>query len=382
MRLVPRTLTGRLVVTAIALVALVTVLMAVVTTLAMSQNLASRLDQQLTSTQQRALRPGGGRQPTPGGGGHGGVRRPYELGTLLVDLNGPSGEGGVLTDDGNNGALESLDEFALASLRKVPADGEPTTVSLGKRGDYRVVVDQDADGDTLAVGLSLRDVQSTTQTLLVRSLLLALAGVALAGLIGTFLVRRQLRPLREVADTAYEVTAMPLGAGGQTIYECAVPVIAAVNGHCLGGGVGLVGNADCIVASDDAYFGVPEVDRGALGAATHLARLVPPHLMRTLYFTGRKVTAQDLVPHGSVLEVVTRDRLDDAALAVATEIARKDTRVIRMAKEAINGIDVVDVNRSYRYEQGFTMELNLLGVSDGHRDAFISEQGAGKAARG
>jgi len=217
MRLVPRTLTGRLVVTAIALVALVTVLMAVVTTLAMSQNLASRLDQQLTSTQQRALRPGGGRQPTPGGGGHGGVRRPYELGTLLVDLNGPSGEGGVLTDDGNNGALESLDEFALASLRKVPADGEPTTVSLGKRGDYRVVVDQDADGDTLAVGLSLRDVQSTTQTLLVRSLLLALAGVALAGLIGTFLVRRQLRPLREVADTAYEVTAMPLGAGGQTI---------------------------------------------------------------------------------------------------------------------------------------------------------------------
>ncbi len=171
-------------------------------------------------------------------------------------------------------------------------------------------------------------------------------------------------------------------AAFKAVYECAVPVIAAVNGHCLGGGVGLVGNADCIVASDDAYFGVPEVDRGALGAATHLARLVPPHLMRTLYFTGRKVSAQDLVPHGSVLEVVTRDRLDDAALAVATEIARKDTRVIRMAKEAINGIDVVDVNRSYRYEQGFTMELNLLGVSDGHRDAFISEQGAGKAARG
>jgi len=106
--------------------------------------------------------------------------------------------------------------------------------------------------------------------------------------------------------------------------------------------------------------------------------------MRTLYFTGREITAQDLAPHGSVLEVVTRDRLDDAALAVASEIARKDTRVIRMAKEAINGIDVVDVNRSYRYEQGFTMELNLLGVSDGHRDAFVNEQGAGadKAARG
>src|ERR1051325_993214 len=59
------------------------------------------------------------------------------------------------------------------------------------------------------------------------------------------------------------------------IYECKVPVIAAVNGYCLCGGVGLVGNADVIVASDDATFGLPEVDRGALGAATHLSRLVP-----------------------------------------------------------------------------------------------------------
>ncbi len=168
-------------------------------------------------------------------------------------------------------------------------------------------------------------------------------------------------------------------AAFKAVYECAVPVIAAVHGFCLGGGVGLVGNADCVVAADDAYFGVPEVDRGALGAATHLARLVPPHLMRTLYFTGRTITAQQLVPHGSVLEVVPRERLDGAALAVAAEIARKDTRVVRMAKEAINGIDVVDVNRSYRFEQGFTMELNLLGVSDQHRDAFAGTDKAGRS---
>ncbi|HEY4332496.1 MAG TPA: enoyl-CoA hydratase family protein, partial [Ilumatobacteraceae bacterium] len=59
------------------------------------------------------------------------------------------------------------------------------------------------------------------------------------------------------------------------VYDCPVPVIAAVNGFCVGGGIGLVGNADIIIASDDAYFGLPEVDRGALGAATHLSRLVP-----------------------------------------------------------------------------------------------------------
>jgi enoyl-CoA hydratase len=159
-------------------------------------------------------------------------------------------------------------------------------------------------------------------------------------------------------------------AAFKAVYECAVPVIAAVNGFCVGGGVGLVGNADIVVASDDAYFGVPEVKQGALGAATHMARLVPPHLMRTLYFTARTIPAADLVQFGSVYEVVPRDELDAAALRIAADIADKDTRVIRAAKEALNGIDPIDVNKSYRFEQGFTFELNLMGVSDELRDDF------------
>ncbi len=76
------------------------------------------------------------------------------------------------------------------------------------------------------------------------------------------------------------------------VYDCPVPVIAAVHGFCLGGGVGLAGNADIVVAADDATFGLPEVDRGALGAATHLARLVPQPLMRAMVYTCRTVTAQ------------------------------------------------------------------------------------------
>jgi enoyl-CoA hydratase len=167
-------------------------------------------------------------------------------------------------------------------------------------------------------------------------------------------------------------------AAFKAVYECAVPVVAAVNGFCLGGGVGLVGNADTVIASEDAYFGVPEVKQGALGAATHMARLVPQHLMRMLYYTARTVPAAQLVQFGSVLEVVPRSELDDAALAVAGEIAANDSRVIRAAKEALNGIDPVDVNKSYRFEQGFTMELNLAGVSDELRDEFA---GTDKAAR-
>ena len=163
-------------------------------------------------------------------------------------------------------------------------------------------------------------------------------------------------------------------AAFKAVYECSVPVIAAVNGFCVGGGVGLVGNADCIVASDDAYFGVPEVNQGALGAATHMARLVPPHMLRTLYFTARTIKAVDLVQFGSVLETVPREELMAAALRVATDIASKDTRVIRAAKDALNGIDPVDVNKSYRFEQGFTFELNLAGVADELRDEFAGTE--------
>ncbi|TQL66485.1 enoyl-CoA hydratase [Nocardioides albertanoniae] len=162
-------------------------------------------------------------------------------------------------------------------------------------------------------------------------------------------------------------------AAFKAIYECPVPVIAAVNGFCLGGGVGLVGNADTIVASDDAFFGVPEVDRGALGAATHLSRLVPQHMLRTLYFTAQTITAQRLHELGSVHQVVPRDKLDEAALEVARQVATKDPRVIRAAKAALNGIDPIDVNASYRFEQGFTYELNLAGVADERRDAFVKD---------
>ena len=155
------------------------------------------------------------------------------------------------------------------------------------------------------------------------------------------------------------------------VYECEVPVIAAVHGYCLGGGIGLVGNADIIIASDDATFGLPEVDRGALGAATHLSRLVPQHKMRAMVYTAATATAAELFHFGSVLRVVPRDELRRAAFEVAEAIATKSPVVIRAAKASLNGIDPVDVKRSYRYEQGFTFELNLAGVADEARDAFV-----------
>lgn len=160
------------------------------------------------------------------------------------------------------------------------------------------------------------------------------------------------------------------------VYECPIPVIAAVHGFCLGGGVGLAGNSDIIVAAEGTTFGLPEVDRGALGAATHLARMVPQHKMRAMMLLAETATAEELHAFGSVYAVVPAAQLQETARDVALRIAAKHPRVIRAAKESLNGIDLWDVRRSYRYEQGFTFELNLSGVSDEVRADFGAKPAA------
>jgi enoyl-CoA hydratase len=160
------------------------------------------------------------------------------------------------------------------------------------------------------------------------------------------------------------------------VYDCPVPVIAAVHGYCLGGGIGLVGNADIIIAADDARFGLPEVDRGALGAATHLSRMVPPHKLRSMVYMASEISAHELQAYGTILETVPTAELSDAAKRCALQIAEKSPTVIRAAKEALNGIDGVDVKKNYRFEQGFTYELTLAGVADEARQAFVDKRKA------
>jgi enoyl-CoA hydratase len=156
----------------------------------------------------------------------------------------------------------------------------------------------------------------------------------------------------------------------RAIYECAVPVIVAVNDFCLGTGIGICGNADLIVAADTATFGLPEVDNGALGAATHLMRLVPQHRARQMMYMAEMATAAELHAHGSVYKVVPRDQLMDTTRACAQVIASKSPIVIRKAKRAFISIDD-DPTKTYRTEQGFTFELNLSGEGDKARDAFL-----------
>ena len=160
------------------------------------------------------------------------------------------------------------------------------------------------------------------------------------------------------------------------VYDCPVPIIAAVHGFCLGGGIGLVGSSDIIIASDDATFGLPEIDRGAMGAATHLMRMFPVQKVRRMFYTGEPITAAEAYRLGAVESVVKREEVLPAARALAENIAGKSPRAVRLAKWALNGIELMDIKKSYRYEQGFTFEMYTSPDSQEARDAFVDKRDA------
>jgi len=184
--------------------------------------------------------------------------------------------------------------------------------------------------------------------------------------------------IKELARDARLITKVNKGCYDSfaAIHDCPVPVIAAAHGFVLGGGIGLVGSCDVILASDDATFGLPEIDRGALGAASHLLRMFPIQKVRRMLYTGEPITAAEAYRLGALEAVVPRAELRAATRALATKIASKSPKALRLAKESLNGIELLDVKRSYRFEQGFTLELYTSPDSQEARDAFVEKRDA------
>jgi enoyl-CoA hydratase len=184
--------------------------------------------------------------------------------------------------------------------------------------------------------------------------------------------------IKELARDARLITSVNKGCydAFAALHDAPVPVIAAAHGFVLGGGIGLVGSCDVILASEDATFGLPEIDRGALGAASHLLRLFPMQKVRRMLYTGEPISAAEAYRLGALEAVVPRADLRSAAHALAAKIAAKSPRAIRLAKESLNGIELLDVKKSYRYEQGFTLELYTSPDSQEAREAFVEKREA------
>ena len=145
----------------------------------------------------------------------------------------------------------------------------------------------------------------------------------------------------------------------KAVHRNKVPVIAAVHGFVLGGGIGICGAADIIIAADTASFGLPEIDRGAMGGAAHMQRMFGVQKTRYLFYTGEMMGAQEAYRLGAVERVGSEAELRDAALAVANKIADKSPDMVRIAKEALQGIEDGNLEDKYRWEQGFTLQAYM-----------------------
>jgi len=224
----PRTLTSRVVAAAVLLVAAVAICIAAATTFGVREYLLDRLDDQVQRSAERsdndlALYSQGivpGLTGGPGGDDGGQVDGPrgpriQDLGSLtaFLDVSDRPDFGWVL-GQGRAGQGESrqLDDDAIASLSDVPADGRTHRIDIDGLGSYLVVV-SDLAGGTVVSGLPTSEVDAVVATLVRwEAALITVGGVVALG-VGLVVVRRQLRPLREVAATAHEVAALPLDAG-------------------------------------------------------------------------------------------------------------------------------------------------------------------------
>ena len=184
--------------------------------------------------------------------------------------------------------------------------------------------------------------------------------------------------IKELAADSNRIITVNKGnyATFAAVHKNPKPVIVALHGFVLGGGIGIAGAADIIVASTCTRFGVPEIDRGALGGGAHLQRLFPLQKVRYMYFSGEFIDAAEAYRLGAIERIVEKSALRGAALSIAEKIATKSPAMIKLAKEALNHIEDGNLEDRYRFEQGLTLEAYRLADSAEAREAFVGRRDA------
>ncbi|MCC6640681.1 MAG: enoyl-CoA hydratase/isomerase family protein [Deltaproteobacteria bacterium] len=155
------------------------------------------------------------------------------------------------------------------------------------------------------------------------------------------------------------------------------PIIAAVNGHCLAGGLEVALACDLRIASENASFGLPEVTRGIIpgaGGTQRLPRLVGPERALDLILTGRRIDAREAERIGLVSRVVAPDALRRESLAVARAIAENAPLAVRAAKAAVwSGLDL-SLSEGLRLEQLFAEPVRQSEDAQEGPRAFLEKR--------
>jgi two-component system OmpR family sensor kinase len=374
--LLPASLTGRLIVTAVALVAVVSILVATTATVVMRSYLDGRLDDQLKQSVDRARgeinrnapgfdaddRPG----PEPFCGEAPPLARGQAAGSLTAVFTRTCFSGLLIP---TSGVPRELSSDALHTLAKVPKDGKPRTVHVPVLGRYRVVATETTSRNVVVQALPTEDVEETIESMIWWEALLALVGIGVAAASARLLVRRQLQPLRDVAATAHEVTAMPLSSGevGETVRVPDTLTDPTTEVGQVGEALNqLLGHME--EALDDRHESEQQV-RQFLADASHELR-TPLSTIKGYAELTRRTGSSDAGELSRILGKVeseagrmselVEDMLLLARLDAGRGVDMRDVDLTRLVVEAVDDARVVDPKRHWKLDVP-TEPVSVLG---------------------
>jgi two-component system OmpR family sensor kinase len=358
-RLLPTSLTGRLVVTVVTLVAVVSLLVAFVATVVMRSYLTDQLDRQVEGSLERSRivnagqvqgidpgeRPNGNRPPPDARGNRDGSL------TAVIGTDGADGRS--IT---SSGEFRQLTTSALDALDEVEPDRDPVTMQVPGLGSFRVAAATTSTGDTLVQGVPTADVDDTIQTLVWWEALLGVTGIGIAAVAGRVLVRRQLQPLREVAATAHQVTAMPLSSGqvGETVRVPETLTDPTTEVGQVGEALNqLLGHVEQAL---DARHESEQQVRQFLADASHELR-TPLSTIKGYAELSRRTGRADpdqilakVESEAGRMSTLVEDMLLLARLDAGREVDRRPVDLTRLVVEAVNDARVVDPGRRWTFD--------------------------------
>jgi enoyl-CoA hydratase len=158
------------------------------------------------------------------------------------------------------------------------------------------------------------------------------------------------------------------------VMECEKPVIAAVNGGAIGAGCVLALCCDIIVAADEAYLSMTEVDYVLAGGVRHVRRHFGESDARLMIYTARRIGGQDLLRMNVASASVPRDKVLETALGIAREIATKSPMAMRAAKKSFNVTEQLPLQDGYKFEQSQTAALSTTDDFKEAQKAFAEKR--------
>lgn len=220
---------------------------------------------------------------------------------------------------------------------------------------------------------------------MMRALLAALRQVETSPDIRVAILTGEGRCFSAGVDLKAQLTALEDGGIGpmdlgvelyDTLLHGSKPLVAAINGHALGAGLGMAASCNILVAAEGVEFGLPEIDVGALGGARHAMRLLGHSTVNRMLLTGHRLKAEELARRGAIEACLPPGELMAFANAIASEIAGKDPVAMTLARQCLASVEVMPVLEGYAFESRLGRQLGESPAAQDLMRQFLSRRNA------